>query len=76
ARPLGQDIVEAAYGVHRLVNVQVAEGIRAITVREGHDQRRFALLAGGGAAGLHAVAVARELAMARVIVPRLAPVLS
>jgi N-methylhydantoinase A len=76
ARPLGQDAVEAAYGVHRLVSVQMAEGIRAITIREGHDSRRFPLLAGGGAAGLHAVASARELAMARVIVPRLAPVLS
>jgi N-methylhydantoinase A len=76
AQPLGQDAMEAAYGVHRLVNVQMAEGIRAITIREGHDPHRFALLAGGGAAGLHAVALARELAMARVIVPRLAPVLS
>jgi N-methylhydantoinase A len=76
ARPLDQDAVEASYGVHRLVNVQMAEGIRAITIREGHDPRRFTLLAGGGAAGLHAVALARELAMARVIVPRLAPVLS
>ena len=76
ARPLGQDAVEAADGVHRLVNVQMAEGIRAITIREGHDPRRYALLAGGGAAGLHAVALARELAMARVIVPRLAPALS
>jgi N-methylhydantoinase A len=76
ARPLGQDVTEAAYGIHRLVNVQMAEAIRAITIREGHDPRHFALLAGGGAAGLHAVALARELSMTRVIVPRLAPVLS
>jgi len=76
AQPLGQDAVEAAYGVHRLVNVQMAEGIRATTIREGHDPRCFALLTAGGAAGLHAVALARELDMARVIVPRLAPVLS
>jgi N-methylhydantoinase A len=76
ARPLGWDAVEAAYGVHRLVTVQMAEGIRAITIRQGQDSRHFALLAGGGAAGLHAVALAQELAMDRVIVPRLAPVLS
>jgi N-methylhydantoinase A len=76
ARPLGQDAVEAAYGVHRLVNVQLSEGIRAITIQKGYDPRRLALLAGGGAAGLHAVALARELGMARIIVPRLAPVLS
>jgi N-methylhydantoinase A len=76
ARPLRQDVVEAAYGVHRLVNVQMAEGIRIVTVRKGYDPRRFALLAGGGAAGLHAVALARELGIPRVVVPRLAPVLS
>jgi len=45
-------------------------------VREGHDPRRFTLLAGGGAAGLHAVALARELDIPRVVVPCLAPVLS
>ncbi len=76
ARPLGQNATEAAYGSHRLVNVQMAEGIRAVTVREGHDPRHFTLLAGGGAAGLHAVALARELGITRVLVPRLAPVLS
>jgi N-methylhydantoinase A len=76
ARHLGGDDVMAAYGVYCLVNVQMAEGIRAVTVREGHDPRRFTLLAGGGAAGLHAVALARELGIPRVVVPRLAPVLS
>ena len=76
ARPLRQDVVTAAYGVHRLVNVQIAEGIRVVTVREGHDPRRFTLMAGGGASGLHVVDLARELGIPRVIVPRLAPALS
>jgi N-methylhydantoinase A len=71
-----EDTVRAAFGVHRLVNVQIAEGIRTVTVREGHDPRRFTLLAGGGAAGMHAVTLARELGIPRVVVPRLAPVIS
>jgi N-methylhydantoinase A len=75
-RQLHQDAAEAAYGVYRLVNVQMAEGIRVVTVRQGRDPRRFTLLAGGGAAGLHAVALARELGIPRVVVPRLSPVLS
>ena len=76
ARPMREDTVEAAFGVHRLVNVQMAEGIRIVTVRQGHDPRRFTLLAGGGAAGMHAVALARELGIPRVVIPRLAPVIS
>jgi len=76
ARPMGEDTIRAAFAVHRLVNVQMAEGIRVVTVREGHDPRRFTLLAGGGTAGMHAVALARELGIPRVVVPRLAPVIS
>jgi N-methylhydantoinase A len=75
-RPLGGEAVTAALGVYDLVSVQMAEGIRTVTVREGRDPRRFTLLAGGGAAGLHAVTLARELDIPRVVVPRLAPVLS
>jgi len=73
---LGVDGVQAAAGIHRLVNTQMAEGIRLATVRRGVDPRRFALLAFGGAAGLHCTELARQLNLARVIVPRVASVLS
>ncbi len=76
ARPLGLDRVRAAEGVHRVVNTQMAEGIRLATVRRGVDPRRFALLAFGGAAGLHATELARQLSLGRVIIPRVASVLS
>jgi N-methylhydantoinase A len=74
--PLGVDGVRAAEGVHRVVNTQMAEGIRLATVRRGVDPRRFALLAFGGAAGLHATELARQLNLTRVVVPRVASVLS
>ena len=66
----------AAEGVHRLANVRMADGIRLATVRRGVDPRHFTLLAFGGAAGLHASAVARELGMQRVAVPIFAAGLS
>ena len=70
------DGVAAAEGVHRVVNTQMAEGVRLATVRRGVDPRRFALLAFGGAAGLHATDLARKLSLTRVVVPRIASVLS
>jgi N-methylhydantoinase A len=66
----------AAYGIHRVVNTTMAEGVRLVSVRRGVDPRNFALLAFGGASGLHATAIARQLGLTRVIVPRAAAVLS
>ena len=73
---LGVDGLAAAEGVHRVVNTNMAEGIRLVSVRRGVDPRRFALLSFGGAAGLHVTDVARQLDLGRVIVPRVAAVLS
>jgi N-methylhydantoinase A len=66
----------AAEGIHRVINTRMAEGIRLVSVRRGVDPRRFAILSFGGAAGLHVTDVARQLGVRRVIVPRLAAVLS
>ena len=68
--------IEAAFGIFRLVNLKMADGIRLMTVRRGVDPRRLALLSFGGAAGLHAAELARELDIGRIIVPRTASVLS
>src|SRR5437764_2456515 len=73
---LGIDRVAAARGIHRIINTPLAEGVRLVSVRRGVDPRRFALFAFGGAAGLHATDIARQLGLARVIVPRVAAVLS
>ena len=70
------DPLRAAEGVHRVVNTQMAEGIRLATVRKGVDPRRFVLLGFGGAAGLHSTALARMLDLDRVVIPRIASVLS
>jgi N-methylhydantoinase A len=76
AARLGTARVTAARGIHRIANTQMAEGIRLVSVRRGVDPRRFALLAFGGAAGLHITDVARQLEIGRVVLPPLAAVLS
>ena len=76
AKRLGVSAVAAAEGIQRVVNTNMAEGIRLVSVRRGADPRRFALLAFGGAAGLHITEVARMLEITRVVVPRAAAVLS
>lgn len=76
AQPLHLSTVEAAYGVHQVVSSTMAEGIRLLSVKRGVDPREFALLAFGGASGLHVSRVARQLQIHTVLVPTAAPVLS
>jgi N-methylhydantoinase A len=73
---LGVDRMAAAEGIHRIINTHMAEGIRLVSVRRGVDPRRFAIFSFGGAAALHVTDVARQLDIARVIVPRLSSVMS
>ncbi|WP_238123184.1 MULTISPECIES: hydantoinase/oxoprolinase family protein [unclassified Xanthobacter] len=76
AEPLGLSVEEGAWAVHVLATSGITEGIRLATVRRGRDPRDFALMSFGGAGGLHANGVARELSIPKVIVPRMASVLS
>jgi N-methylhydantoinase A len=76
AIPLGLSPEEAALGIHRVVNSHMAEGIRLVSIRQGHDPRRFALLPLGGAGPLHACPLAEDLGMTRIVVPRHPGVLS
>ena len=59
ARAIG--VSEAALGIHRVVNAQMAEGIRLVSIRRGVDPRGFALMPLGGGGALHATALADEL---------------
>ncbi len=70
ARPLGIDVLEAAAGVYDLVNVTMATGVREVSVRRGLDPRDFPLVVAGGAGPVHAAAIARELAIPMLLVPR------
>jgi N-methylhydantoinase A len=76
AKPMGLSLEQAALGVHRVLNAQMAEGIRLVSMRQGIDPRAFALIPLGGAGGLHATALASDLGMRRVVVPRIPGVLA
>ncbi len=69
AGPLGIDTDAAAGAVIRVANDRMAGAIRIVSISKGHDPRDFTLFAFGGAGPLHAVALARELGIPRVLVP-------
>lgn len=73
---LGLDAGETARGVRSVSNAQMARALRVISVERGLDPREFALLAFGGAGGLHACELAEELGITTVLVPRAGGVLS
>ena len=67
---------ELAEGIVRVANANMERAIRVVSVQRGHDPRDFALLAFGGAGGMHACDIASTLEIDTVIVPRHAGVLS
>lgn len=69
AAPLGLTVEAAAEAVLRIANTHMAGAIRMVSISMGADPRDFALFAFGGAGPLHAVALARELAIPRVLIP-------
>jgi len=69
ARLLSMDATASAEGIVRIIDVKMAEAIKAISTMRGHDLRDFMLLAFGGAGPVHAARIARDLGMAGVIVP-------
>ena len=72
ADPLGMDVIEAAAGIHRIVNSHMSDLIRSVTVGKGYDPRRCVLFAYGGAGPVHAHAYGKEAQA--IIVPSAASV--
>lgn len=76
SQTLGLSTTRLAEGVVQIANANMEAAIRAVSVQRGHDPRDFALLAFGGAGGMHACEIAESLEMSTVIVPEHAGVLS
>lgn len=76
AGPLGITRLEAARGIVRIANSNMVNALKLVSMNRGHDPRDFTLVAFGGGGPMHAVALAAELNMSRVIVPRAADVFS
>ncbi|HEX3722893.1 MAG TPA: hydantoinase/oxoprolinase family protein, partial [Nitrolancea sp.] len=76
AKPLGLSVVEAAWGIHQLVNENMANAARVHAIERGKDPRKYPVFAFGGAGPVHAFRVARILHAPGVIVPASAGVAS
>jgi N-methylhydantoinase A len=69
ARPLGISVEEAAAGIRQIVDSQMADTIREITIGRGHDPREFVIYAYGGAGPAHCASFARELGVREIFIP-------
>jgi N-methylhydantoinase A len=69
ASPLGLPEIEAAHGVHLLVNSNMGRALRAVSSERGRDPRRFTLIAFGGGGPVHAAGLAEMLDITQIIVP-------
>ena len=69
AMPLGISAVEAAQGIHLLVNSNMARALRAVSSERGRDPRRFVLFSFGGGGPVHAAGLAEMLDISRMVVP-------
>lgn len=71
SKELGWSVEEAASGIIRVVNANMVKGISVSSTERGYDVRDFGLVAFGGAGPLHAVQLAREIGIPRVVIPML-----
>jgi len=76
ARPLGLTVDDAALGIYRVLNAQMAEAIRLVSIGRGIDPRGYTLLPLGGGGPMHACALAEDLGIDTVVVPAHPGVLS
>ncbi|BAD77179.1 hydantoinase/oxoprolinase family protein [Geobacillus thermoleovorans] len=76
AKYFGISVEEAALGIIRIANSNMLNALKLISVRKGYDPREFSLVAFGGGGPMHAMALAKELGVKKVIVPVAASVFS
>lgn len=69
AQPLGLTVLEAAAGIRRIVDAQMADTLRELTIGRGHDPRDFVLYAYGGAGPMHCAGYGAELGVQKIVVP-------
>jgi N-methylhydantoinase A len=76
AKPLKLDLQEAAFTIWSTINVNMVSAIQDVTIWQGIDPREYTLVSGGGASNCHAVALAKELGMQKILIPKFGAVLS
>ena len=68
--PLKLSVEQAALGIFKLVNSNMVNGIRRVSIEKGYDPRDFVLVVGGGAGPAHAGMLAGELGIRRIVIPK------
>jgi N-methylhydantoinase A len=69
AQPLGLELVDAAWAIHRLADASMVRALRAVSTERGRDPRHFVLFAFGGKGPVHALGIAQALDISRVVIP-------
>jgi N-methylhydantoinase A len=70
AQPLQLSVEGTAFGIYKIVNLNMAQGIRMVSIARGRDPREFALIVAGGAGPVHACEIAKELGIPLILVPK------
>ncbi len=70
AKPLRTSAAEASAGMFQIINANMADGIREVSVKKGYDPREFPLVVAGGAGPIHAGMIALELEIPTILIPR------
>jgi len=73
-KQLGLTAEEAAAGMYRVINMNMAQGVRQVSVERGYDPREFLMICAGGAGSIHAGEICRELEIPMFVVPSVAPI--
>ncbi|MBU0764802.1 MAG: hydantoinase/oxoprolinase family protein, partial [Bacteroidetes bacterium] len=71
---LGLDSIKTSAGMYRVINMNMAQGVRQVSVERGHDPREFLLICAGGAGPIHAGEICRELEIPMFVVPDVASI--
>ncbi|MDP7060574.1 MAG: hydantoinase/oxoprolinase family protein, partial [Candidatus Marinimicrobia bacterium] len=74
AGPLGLSATQTAAGMYRVINMNMAQGVRQVSVERGYDPREFLMIVAGGAGPIHAGEICRELEIPMFVVPSVAPI--
>jgi N-methylhydantoinase A len=70
ADKMNLDVVEAAAGMYQVINVNMASGVREVSLKRGYDPREFPIVVAGGAGPVHACMIAMELEIPVMIIPK------
>ncbi len=71
-KKLGLSIEETALGIIKVANINMSRAVRKVSLERGYDPQEFVLFCFGGAGALHACAIAKELGIKKIMIPKLA----